>query len=122
PVGHLTSATWVANGAVVDSGVWFFLSFDGSGSVINSPVVGAARLTLLLVGQDGSTITLQENDLINLNWPLDVPEAGSWHIVNGTGAYSILHGAGRYSIDVETISSGRTVTWQLDGHTTFGQQ
>ena len=116
PVGQITSAAWVANGAVVDSGFWFFLSFDDSGSIVHSPVVGTAKLTLLLVGQDGSTATLQENDHIDLN-----SQSGSWHVVDGTGAYSTFHGAGRYSIDVQTSPGGRTVTWQLDGHTTFGQ-
>jgi len=120
-LGQPAVKTWVANGAVVDSGTWVVLSFDGSGSVLHSPVVGAARFTLLLVGQDGSTITLQENDLINLNWPLEVPEAGSWHVVDGTGAYSTLHGAGRFSVGVETSSDGLIVTWQMDGHTTSGQ-
>jgi len=124
-VGQPTVRTWVANGAVADSGTWFFLSFDDSGSIFHSPVVGAAQLTLLLVGQDGSTIALQQNDLLNLEWlvhdPFDVPEAGSWHIVDGTGAYSTLHGAGRYSIEVHRVSDVRVVTWQLDGHTTLGQ-
>jgi|SRR5215813_9099059 len=121
PLIHPIARTWVANGAVVDSGTWVVLSFDASGSVLHSPVVGEARITLLLVGQDGSTITLQENDLINFNWPLEVPEAGSWHIVDGTGAYSTLQGAGRFSVGVETSSDGLIVTWQLDGHTTSGQ-
>src|SRR5262245_4104093 len=49
-VGQPTVRTWVANGAVADSGTWFFLSFDDSGSIFHSPVVGAAQLTLLLVG------------------------------------------------------------------------
>src|SRR5215471_6536075 len=120
-VGQPAVKTWVANGAVVDSGTWVVLSFDASGSVLHSPVVGEARITLLLVGQDGSTITLQENDLINFNWPLEVPEAGSWHIVDGTGAYSTLQGAGRFSVGVETSSDGLIVTWQMDGHTTSGQ-
>jgi hypothetical protein len=120
-VGQPPVKTWVANGAVVDSGTWVVLSFDASGSVVHSPVVGEARITLLLVGQDGSTITLQENDLINLNWPLEVPEAGSWHVVDGTGAYSTLQGAGRFSVGVETSSDGLIVTWHLDGHTIFGQ-
>src|SRR5262245_43735626 len=108
-MGQLTSATWLANGAVVDSGIWFFLSFDDSGSIVHSPVVGTARLTLLLVGQDGSTITLQENDHITLD-----SQAGSWHIVDGTGVYSTLHGAGSYSVDVQGSSNGLTLTWQLE--------
>src|SRR5215813_2502817 len=124
-LGQPTVRTWVASGGVADSGSWFFLSFDDSGSILHSPVVGAAQLTLLLVGQDGSTITLEQNDLLNLEWfihdPLDSPEAGWWHIVDGTGAYSTLHGAGRYSIEVHRISDARVVTWQLDGHTTFGE-
>lgn len=123
-IGQPTVRTWFSDGQFIDAGSWSFLAFHDSGSIFRSPVVGAAQVTLLLVGQNG-TITLEQDDLINLQWlvvdPFEVPEAGSWHIVSGTGVYSTLHGAGRYEIDVQRDTNTRTITWELDGNTTFGQ-
>ena len=121
-IGQPIVRTWFSNGRLIDAGSWSFLAFHDSGSIFRSPVVGAAQVSLLLVGQNG-TITLEQNDLINLQWlvvdPFEVPEAGSWHIVSGTGVYSTLHGAGRYELDVQSDANTRTITWELDGHTTF---
>ena len=115
-VGQPSARTWSASGGFVDSGSWFFVSFQDSGSILHSPVVGAAQLTLVLVGQDGSTITLEQEELITLDRDGFLHEGGSWHIVDGSGVYSTLHGAGRYSVDVESGPNTRTVTWQLDGN------
>jgi len=75
----------------------------------------------MLVGQDGSTITLEQEELLTLESDGSLKVEGSWHIVDGSGAYSTLHGAGRYSVEFESGPNTRTATWQLDGNTSLSQ-
>ena len=119
-IGQPTVRTWFFNGRFIDSGSWSFLGFHDSGSIFRSPVVGAAQVTLLLVGQNG-TITVEQDDLINLQWlvdPFDVPEAGSWHIVSGTGAYAtfMARGVMKLTFTVTQIHVRSLGSWRATRH------
>lgn len=89
------SCTFVASGAIVDSGS---ISTELiRATALPAPVVGTAHYVRTFVGHSGS-LTIRLQTIIG---PTDVPwlwhEEGQWVVISGSGAYAGLMGDGRES-------------------------
>jgi len=84
------SGTWVSSGAIDDSGTFVRTDVNFTGSLANSPTVGAFQSELLLSSSLG-TFTVFEQILFT---PTGV--IGTWQIMSGTGAYANVTGHGTF--------------------------
>jgi hypothetical protein len=84
------SGTWVSSGAIVDSGTFARTDVNFTGSLANSPVVGAFQSELLLLSSFG-TFTVFEQIRFTAT---DV--IGTWQIMSGTGDYAKVTGHGTF--------------------------
>ena len=87
------SGVWQASGALSDSGTFARTDAHLTGSVLNSPTVGAVQATFLVSGSQG-TFTLRD-ELVASSDGVN----GNWQVVSGTGAYEGMSGHGTSSFD-----------------------
>jgi hypothetical protein len=81
---------WQASGAINDSGTFVRTDLHISGSVANSPVVGALQVVIEFSGSLG-TFTVRDQLLFGGR---STGLSGTWQIVSGTGAYERASGHG----------------------------
>jgi hypothetical protein len=91
------SGTWASSGAIADSGTFVRTDVNFTGSLANSPTVGAFQSKLLLSSSLG-TFTVFEQILFT---PTGV--IGTWQIMSGTGAYANVTGHGTFQF-INTFS------------------
>jgi hypothetical protein len=106
--------TWQATGGIQDSGIWWVDDAHDSGSILHSPVVGAAQTAVVLVGSRGA-ITVAMPQLFSVVPSGQLELAGEWSVADGTVDYSTLHGAGQ-----ATFTFHNRGFWTLTGMTTIG--
>jgi hypothetical protein len=87
------SGVWQASGAISDSGSFERTDAHLTGSLFNSPTVGAFQATFLFSGSQG-TFTLRD-ELVASSDGVN----GNWQVVSGTGAYEGMSGHGTSSFD-----------------------
>jgi hypothetical protein len=95
PFGPATG-TFRASGAFVDSGTFFNTRFTGS--ALGAPSFGILHLTQQFDDAAGSSFTLRVNIRITgTDDPNVFSDAGTWTVINGSGAYQTLRGQGTVS-------------------------
>jgi hypothetical protein len=110
--------TWEADGGIQGSGFWYVADAHDSGSLLHSPVVGAAQVTVVLLSEDGM-ITIDIPQLFSVVPSGQLQLEGAWHVADGTDTYSTLHGAGQASFTFGP-SPQNPGFWTLTGMTSIG--
>jgi hypothetical protein len=91
------AGVWQASGAIQDSGTFVRTDANVTGSVLNSPVVGAVQVELVFSGARG-TFTIRDELVSTLT-----SIAGTWQIESGTGSYARASGHGTSDFVFPTI-------------------
>jgi Protein of unknown function (DUF3224) len=87
---------WQASGAINDSGTFVRTDLNLTGSLANSPVVGALQVLIAFSGSQG-TFTVMDELLFTTSGL-----TGNWQVMSGTGAYDGMSGHGTSNFDFAT--------------------
>jgi hypothetical protein len=98
------SGPWSATGAINDSGTWFRTDLLLTGSIFHSPTFSSGHDSVVMIGADGSSFTLDNQVLFDGCCGF----TGEWVIAAGTGIYAGLQGQGSLG-GVEDPSGGNVV-------------
>jgi hypothetical protein len=90
--------TWLATGAINDTGTYVRIGGHGTGSLDRQdfcqPTHTAAFSEVFLLTGSQGTLTVKAEELVVPTGELCPPSTGVWQVVSGTGAYAGIGGHG----------------------------